>query len=194
VLSHFLIAIALSMDAFAVSVSASLCMTAIPLAIALRAAFAFGFFQFGMPLLGWFLGSSFRTYIEHFDHWIAFGLLGFVGVKMIIEGIRSRDPAACPDPDEDKSHGIMRLDTLAVLAIATSIDAMAIGLSYNILGTPMFWPAVLIGVTTFTISMAGLEFGKTMKHVLEEWAEILGGSVLVIIGLKILIEHLLKGV
>lgn len=193
-LSHFLVAIALSMDAFAVCVSASLCMAAIPLAIALRAAFAFGFFQFGMPMLGWFLGSSFRTYIEHFDHWIAFGLLGFVGIKMIIEGIKDRDPAACPDPEEDKSHGIMQVNTLLVLAVATSIDAMAIGLSYNILNTPMFWPAVLIGITTFIISMAGLEFGKKMKHIMEEWAEILGGSVLLIIGLKILIEHLIKGV
>lgn len=193
-LSHFLISLALSMDAFAVSVSASLCLTTIPLAIAIRAALAFGFFQFGMPLLGWFLGSSFRTAIEHFDHWIAFSLLSFVGLKMVIEGIKSRDPAACPDPDEDKSHGIMHLNTLVVLAIATSIDAMAIGLSYNILGTPIFWPAVLIGITTFSVSMAGLEFGKKMKHVLEEWAEILGGSVLVLIGLKILIEHLMKGI
>lgn len=193
-ITNFLIGLALAMDAFAVSVSASICTTFIPLAIALRAAAFFGLFQFGMPVLGWLLGGTFRQYIQGFDHWIALALLAFVGGKMIYEGIRSRNPANCPDPDEEKSHGIMKLDTLFILSVATSIDAFAVGLSYNMIGTPIAGPAVTIGVVTFTTSFLGIQFGKKLKSVLEEWAEIVGGSVLVLIGLKIAVEHLLKQV
>ncbi len=191
-LTNVLIGLALAMDAFAVSVSASICAAFIPLAIALRAASFFGLFQFGMPVLGWLLGGTFRRYIQGFDHWIALALLAFVGGKMIYEGIRARDPANCPDPDEAKSHGIMKLDTLFILSVATSIDALAVGLSYNMIGTPIAGPAVTIGAVTFATSFLGIQFGKKLKSVLEEWAEIVGGSVLVLIGLKIAIEHLIR--
>ena len=188
--TNILIGLALSMDAFAVSVSASICSASIPLAIGLRAALFFGFFQFAMPIAGWLLGGAFRQLIRGFDHWIAFILLVFVGGKMIRDGIRARNPASCPDPDEEKSHGIMKLDTLLVLAIATSIDALAIGLSYSVIRSPIAQPAIIIGVTTFLTSFLGIQFGRKLKAVLEEWAEIAGGSVLVLIGLKIAVEHI----
>jgi len=190
--TSILIGLALSMDAFAVSVSASICTAFIPLAIALRTALFFGFFQFAMPVLGWLLGGTFKQYIQGFDHWIALVLLAFVGGKMIYEGIRSRNPANCPDPDEGKSHGIMKLDMLFILSVATSIDALAVGLSYNMIGTPIVVPAVTIGLVTFATSFLGIQFGRKLKSVLEEWAEIVGGSVLVLIGLKIAAEHLVK--
>ena len=190
--TNLLIGLALSMDAFAVSVSASICTAVIPGRIALRAALFFGFFQFAMPVLGWLLGGAFRQLIQAYDHWIAFALLAFVGGKMIWEGLRVRDPAYCPDPDDEKSHGIMKLDTLFVLAVATSIDALAVGLSYSMLGSPIMTAAVTIGVTTFVTSALGIQFGRKLKSILEEWAEIVGGSVLVLIGLKIAAEHLIK--
>jgi len=191
-LTNLLIGLALSMDAFAVSVSASICTAVIPGRIALRAALFFGFFQFAMPVLGWLLGGAFRQLIQAYDHWIAFALLAFVGGKMIWEGLRVRNPAYCPDPDDEKSHGIMKLDTLFVLAVATSIDALAVGLSYSMLGSPIMTAAVTIGVITFVTCAMGIQFGRRLKSILEEWAEILGGSVLVLIGLKIAVEHLIK--
>lgn len=208
-LTYFLVGLALSADAFAVSVSAAACTDALPALIGLRAAFMFGLFQFLMPIAGWLLGSAFSSLIQGFDHWIAFALLAFVGGKMLYEGIKSRtkvaaeasagtsahaDTAACPDPDDaPKAHGIMKWNTLLVLAFATSIDAMAVGLSYSILGEPILSPSIIIGVTTFIVCVLGIEFGKRLKKVLEDWAEIAGGSVLILIGLRILIEHLALG-
>lgn len=191
-LTYFLVGLALAADAFAVSVSASICTASIPLAIAMRAAAAFGLFQFGMPVAGWYLGSGFKTALQNLDHWIAFALLAFVGGKMIFEGIRSRNPAYCPDPDEANGRGIMRLGTLLVLAVATSIDALAVGLSYSMLGSPILAPSTVIGVTTLVTSFLGVQFGRKLKGFLEEWTEILGGSVLVLIGAKILLEHILR--
>lgn len=197
-LTYILVGFALAADAFAVSVSAAACTDALPLLIGLRAAFTFGLFQFLMPVAGWLLGSAFSRLIEDFDHWIAFALLAFVGGKMLYEAIRtmhtSRGSAECPDPDDTpRVHGIMKWNTLLILALATSIDAMAVGLSYNILGNPILVPAVIIGITTFAVCLVGLEFGRRLKEVLEEWAEIVGGSVLTLIGLKIVAEHLLHG-
>ena len=191
-ITTILIGLALSMDAFAVSVSASICSVSIPLAIGLRAALFFGFFQFAMPVVGWFLGGTFKSLIQGYDHWIAFLLLAFVGGKMIRDGARARNPASCPDPEEEKSHGIMKLNTLLLLSVATSIDALAIGLSYSIIGSPIAKPAIVIGITTFATSFLGIQFGRKLKTVLEEWAEIVGGSVLVLIGLKIAVEHIAK--
>ncbi|MEJ5184610.1 MAG: manganese efflux pump MntP family protein [Rectinemataceae bacterium] len=193
ILTSILIGLALAADAFAVSVSAAACSSSIPLLIGVRAAFIFGLFQFLMPVGGWLLGSAFASLIEGFDHWIAFGLLAFVGGKMLYEAVQARKRAACGDPEEEKIHGIMQWDTLLVLALATSIDALAVGLSYSILGTPILLPATIIGITTFATCLAGIEFGRRLKDLLSEWAEIIGGSVLLLIGLKILIEHLRAG-
>lgn len=192
--TSFLIGLALSMDAFAVSVSASICTDEIPAKVCLRASLAFGIFQFAMPVGGWLLGIAFKDLIQGYDHWIAFGLLAFVGGKMIHEGIKARDPSSCPDPDDEKVHGIMKADSLLVLAFATSIDALAVGLSFSILNTAIMAPATIIGITTFVICYLGIMFGRKLKHLLGEWAEIVGGAVLVAIGLKILIEHLVKSI
>jgi putative Mn2+ efflux pump MntP len=193
-LTYILVGFALAADAFAVSVSAAACTNVLPVLIGLRAAFMFGLFQFFMPIVGWLLGSAFSTYIQGFDHWIAFALLAFVGGKMLHEAIQARKKADCHDPEErPKENGIMRLDTLLVLSLATSIDAMAIGLSYSLLGEAILIPSIVIGTTTFVVCLLGIEFGKHLKEIFEEWAEIAGGSILILIGLKILIEHLYSG-
>jgi putative Mn2+ efflux pump MntP len=193
-LTYILVGFALAADAFAVSASAAACTDALPLLIGLRAAFMFGLFQFFMPIVGWLLGSAFSKFIQGFDHWIAFALLAVVGGKMLYEAIRARKKTDCPDPNESpKVNGIMKWDTLLVLAFATSIDALAVGLSYSILGESIFIPSLIIGVTTFGVCLLGIEFGKRLKNVLKEWTEIAGGSILILIGLKILIEHLARG-
>ncbi|HNP93847.1 MAG TPA: manganese efflux pump MntP family protein [Rectinema sp.] len=209
-LTYVLVGFALAADAFAVSVSAAACATALPLLIGIRAAFMFGFFQFLMPLVGWSLGSAFSALIQNYDHWIAFGLLIIVGSKMLYEAIHMRRESACDDPEKvvaaksktiaatnkgtnSASKGIMKLNTLLVLAFATSIDAMAVGLSYNLLGMPIMLPSFIIGTITFIVCIIGIEFGKRLRKLIQEWAEIGGGSILIIIGFRILIDHIIKG-
>jgi len=184
-LTSLLMALGLSMDAFAVSVSNGICIPEMKVRYALRAALAFGLFQFFMPIVGWALGGAFREHIEHIDHWIAFGLLAFVGGKMIFEALRIE----APDCALDKSKGILHLGTLLVLAVATSIDALAVGLSLSVLGRPILGPALLIGVVTFLVSFMGCEFGRRIGARFERWAELAGGVVLIGIGVKILLEH-----
>ena len=186
-LTYLLVAFALAMDAFAVSVSSGICIKDIRPAIALRAAFAFGLFQALMPVAGWLLGSAFRGVIQGWDHWLAFGLLAFIGVKMLREAWSKKDPSYCPDPDE--ANGIMDLRTLAILAVATSLDALAVGLSYSVLGDPILGPAALIGVVTFILCMIGIEFGKKLGAAFEFKAEISGGVVLILIGARIAFQH-----
>ena len=182
-LTHLLVAFALAMDAFAVSVSSGICIKDIRPAIALRAALFFGLFQFLMPVAGWLLGGAFKGLIQGWDHWLALGLLAFIGGKMILEAWKKRDPSYCADPDE--AAGIMSLKTLTVLAIATSLDALAVGLSYSVLGDPILGPAALIGVVTFILCVLGIEFGKKLGAAFESKAEMAGGAVLILIGLKI---------
>jgi len=185
-LTYLIVALGLSMDAFVVSVSNGICIPDLKVRHALRASLAFGFFQFFMPLIGWTLGGAFRGYIEGFDHWIAFALLALVGGKMMIESFRIKDPSL----EIEGSKGILSLKTLLVLAVATSLDALAVGLSYSVLHAPILGPSLLIGVVTFLVSMVGCEFGKRIGAKFERWAEFAGGIVLVGIGIKILIEHL----
>ncbi len=191
-LTYTLVAIALSMDAFAVSVSSGICIPHLKLRHALRASFAFGSFQFLMPVAGWLAGSAFRSHIQGFDHWIAFILLAFVGGKMIKESFDVEDPGSCDDKGEAK--GILDLKTLLMLAVATSIDALAVGVSYSVLDQPILLPSVIIGIVTFVLCLVGTEFGKKLGTTFERWAEMAGGSMLILIGLKILVEHVLKSV
>jgi putative Mn2+ efflux pump MntP len=191
-LQTLLIAVALSMDAFAVSIGTGVCSPGIRPAHAVRASLSFGLFQFAMPVVGWLLGGAFRSLIQDFDHWIAFGLLAFIGGKMLVESFGVKDPSSCSDEERARSD-IRNLGTLLVLSVATSIDALAVGLSYSVLGTPILAPAATIGVVTFALCAVGVEFGKRIGARFERWAQLAGGLVLIGIGAKILIEHFSSG-
>lgn len=194
-----LIALGLSMDAFAVSVSSGMCLKGLKPWQALRAAAFFGAFQALMPLLGWLAGAFFKGYIQSFDHWIAFALLCFIGGKMSYEALkeilaeRRRGPGAACEAVKADSGGITRLWPLTVLSIATSIDALAVGLSLSMLGQAILVPALVIGAITFALCLFGVFFGKRIGSALGEWAEVLGGLVLIGIGIKIIVEHIAKG-
>lgn len=192
-----LIALGLSMDAFSVSVVSGICHTGLRKRQALRAAAFFGFFQGAMPLLGWLIGSLFSGRIENLDHWVAFGLLAVIGGKMAFEAgkelaNRRRGGDGCRE-DGKEAGGITRLGSLLVLSFATSIDALAVGVSLNLLGLNVFLSALFIAVVTFSLSLVGVLGGRRLGRVLGEWAEMAGGLVLVAIGAKILIEHLSGG-
>ncbi len=181
-ISIVIIAIGLSMDAFAVAVSCSLSLGQVTIGQAFRIALSFGGFQALMPVLGWLAGSQMQKYISAFDHWIAFGLLLVIGAKMIRE--------ATAEPCAKKTVDIRKWPVLLALAVATSIDALVVGLSFAFLNTPIVTPAIIIGSTTFLISLAGVELGKKMGCRMGKKMEILGGLVLIAIGLRILISHL----
>lgn len=185
-LTWLLVALGLSADAFAVSVSNGMCIPKLRLRYGLRAAFFFGLFQFGMPLLGWFLGGAVNELIAKFDHWIAFGILAFIGGKMIKDSFQIEEVAECLDEEDAAKKTIINLGTLFALSLATSLDAFAVGLSYRIVGTAILAPALLIGIVTFVLSFIGIEFGKRIGTRLEGWAERIGGLVLIGIGLKML--------
>ncbi len=183
-----LLAVALSMDAFAVAL-ASGCALRTPLPRHyFRLSAAFGFFQFAMPVVGWYLGTTMRSYMEAWDHWIAFGLLGWIGGKMILSGISAlRARAACPCPTVDPTAG----RNLLVLSVATSIDALAVGLSFAILGTTVWGPSLVIGVVCAVITAAGVYLGKALANLcaVNGWAELLGGLTLLAIACNTLREH-----
>ncbi len=178
-----LLAVGLSMDAFAVSVCKGLAMKkASPQAMATCGAW-FGGFQALMPLIGFFLGAMFAQAIEAFDHWIAFGLLALIGVNMLREALGKAEEAPA---DADLS-----VKTMLVMAIATSIDALAVGISLAMAGDVNIYLAiVLIGATTFVLSALGVKIGNVFGDKYEEKAELAGGIILILLGLKILLEHL----
>ena len=182
-LQIFLIAVGLAMDAFAVSMASGVSLKKSYVLWACIIALFFGGFQALMPVIGWFGGSLFQSYIESFDHWIAFGLLLIIGCRMIFEAFISHP--------EKKLIRPTNLLVLLGLAIATSIDALAVGLSFSILNAPILLPALIIGVVTFIISFCGVMLGKSIGVKWGERAHLLGGIVLIVIGIKILLEHLL---
>jgi manganese efflux pump family protein len=188
-LTYILAGLALSMDAFAVSVSSGMCVAALTFPYALRTAFTFGLFQFVMPLAGFLVGSTFASAISSWDHWIAFGLLAAVGGKMVWEAVNAKDISSCSEEERNKLN-VLDLRVLLVLAVATSIDALAVGISYSVIGAPILLASTIIGLITFALCLVGCEFGKRIGSRLERWAEIAGGVALVGIGLKILLEHL----
>ena len=181
----FLIAVGLSMDAFAVSVCKGLCMRKMKYGQALVIALFFGGFQAGMPLIGWFLGKHFEKYITSIDHWIAFVLLGIIGFNMIREAVSK-------DEEEECCNGVERLKVkeLFILAIATSIDALAVGITFAFLQVSIVPAVSFIGVTTFILSFAGVGIGKVFGAKYKNKAELVGGIILIAIGAKILLEHL----
>lgn len=179
------------MDAFAVSVSSGMCTKELAPRHAVRGAFFFGLFQAAMPILGWVLGQLFRSWISGVDHWVAFALLTAIGCKMLYESVAaSRE--ACDDEDAASGSGDVRsLKNLLVLSVATSVDALAVGLSFSLLGTAIWMPAATIGAVTFLVCLVGFEFGRRLGHLFERRAELAGGIILIAIGCKILLEHLL---
>jgi manganese efflux pump family protein len=181
--------LALSMDAFAVSVSSGMCVAGLTFPYALRTAFAFGLFQFVMPLAGFLVGSAFAAAISSWDHWIAFGLLAAVGGKMVWEAATSRDVDSCSEEERGKLN-VLDLRVLLALAVATSIDALAVGISYSVIAAPILVASTIIGLVTFALCLLGCEFGKRIGTRLERWAEVAGGVALVGIGIQILVEHL----
>ena len=193
-----LIAVSLSMDAFAVSVSSAACSKNLSRAHMLRAAFAFGLFQFLMPLAGWFLGAAFAGLIGAFDHWIAFALLALVGGKMLIESVeefrKSPEEASCPSGEEAQKRDLSSKRVVLILAVATSIDALAVGMSFSVIGRPAFQPSIVIGSVTFILCSFGFFFGKRIGCLLGRWAQLAGGIVLVGIGARILIAHIAASV
>lgn len=178
-LSLFFIAVGLSMDAFAVSVCKGLSMRKIQWNYALLTGAYFGGFQALMPLLGYFLGSQFKDAITSIDHWIAFVLLGIIGVNMIRE---SRDEE-CPSPSFD-------VKTMTLLAVATSIDALAVGITFAFLQVNIVPAVLFIGCTTFVLSIAGVAVGNVFGIKYKSRAEVAGGIILILMGCKILLEHL----
>lgn len=181
-----LIAVSLAMDAFAVSVSCGISVGGFGPRQAVRMGLWFGFFQFAMPMLGWLLGSGVSASIEAVDHWVAFALLAFIGGRMAWEAMRSPRGAA-------EAPGELTPRRLAVLALATSIDALAVGVTLAFVDVDILAAALVIGAVAFALSAAGGLLGRRLGRVFQRRAEILGGLVLVGIGAKILLEHLSTG-
>ncbi|RLD46198.1 MAG: manganese efflux pump [Bacteroidetes bacterium] len=182
VLSIVIIAIALSMDSFAVAISNGLTIRNLNKKKTLLIAFSLAVFQALMPFIGWFAGIKIEKYIEEFDHWIAFGLLLFIGAKMIFEAFAN---------DEESKGRELRFITLIGQSIATSIDALAVGVSFAILKMEILMPIFIIGVVTFIFSILGLQLGKFFGRKFGKYVEIFGGIVLIGIGVKILVEHIM---
>lgn len=176
----FLIGLSLSMDAFAVSICKGLSVGEIKPKHMILAGAWFGGFQALMPLIGYFLGSTFEQYVTNYDHWVAFALLAVIGGSMIKE---SRDK----DSDQNASFAFM---TMLVLAVATSIDALAVGITFAFLKVNIIVAVSIIGVTTFVCSAAGIKIGSVFGIKYKSKAELFGGIVLIALGTKILIEHL----
>lgn len=178
----FLLAVGVSMDAFAVSIGKGLSARRVSWREALTVGLWFGGFQALMPVIGYYLGISFADLVTKIDHWIAFGLLLLIGGNMIRDALKGEG-----DKPVDSSFAFR---TMLVLAIATSIDALAVGISFAFLGTDLWRSILIIGLTTFAFSVVGLLIGKKVGSHFHAGAEILGGVILIAIGLKILVEHL----
>ncbi|MDO5118718.1 MAG: manganese efflux pump MntP family protein [Coriobacteriales bacterium] len=179
----FMLAVGLSMDAFSVSICKGLGMKKVNWGIALALAVAFGGFQAGMPVIGWALGSQFLWLIEPVDHWIAFILLVFIGGNMIREALS----------DEEEDTGTVDhidLGELLMLAVATSIDALTVGIAFASLSVNIWLSVALIGVTTFAFSIAGVLIGNQFGMRYQKPSQIAGGIILILIGTKVLLEHL----
>jgi putative Mn2+ efflux pump MntP len=181
-ITFFLIGVGLCFDTFAVSVSFGLVKKEIRFMQASRIAIILAFFQALFPVAGWFIGMSVKNFLSSFDHWIAFGLLFMIGVRMIYEGLRGEE--------ERKEFNPMKMGVLLGIAVATSIDALVVGLSFGFLDTNIMVPALIIGMVTFLASMLGMLFGKKIPGKTSQRSVIIGGILLILIGVKILIEHL----
>jgi putative Mn2+ efflux pump MntP len=181
--SILLVAVGLSMDAFAVSVVTGSVYRELHVKHALRMALFFGGFQAAMPVIGFLAGLGLKDYISHVDHWVAFGLLLFVGGKMVYEAFQIESAEKNRDPSN--------LLILLALAVATSIDALAVGITLSLLTSAIALAVTLIGLITFGLSFAGVYIGKRFGHFFESRIEVVGGLILIGIGVKILIQHVM---
>lgn len=183
----FLLAVGLSMDAFAVSVCKGLAMKKATLKAEATCGLWFGGFQMLMPVTGFFLGSLFAEAIEAFDHWVAFGLLVIIGINMLKEALEKEDESGDgPEKDADLS-----VKTMFLMAVATSIDALAVGISLAMVGSVNIWlAAAFIGICTCLLSALGVKIGNVFGSRYEKKAELAGGVILILLGVKILLEHL----
>jgi putative Mn2+ efflux pump MntP len=178
------IAFGLAMDAFAVAIAVGSRLERLSFRPLFRLSFHFGLFQFMMPIIGWFIGSQVSRWIHNYDHWVAFGLLLYIGVKMIYESLKHRESGdTLADPTRKWS--------LMVLSIATSIDALAVGLSVALLNIQILFPSVIIGIVAAIMTTIGMVFGKQLGSRFGKRMEQLGGLILIAIGLKILLDHML---
>ena len=184
-ITFFLTGVGLAMDAFAVSICKGLGMRKVNGKQALVIGLFFGGFQALMPMIGWLLGRQFEQYIVSIDHWIAFVLLAFIGGKMIAEARKPEEEETPTEMDQP-----LDLKELLVMAVATSIDALAVGISFAFLNYPLVEAVTVIGVTTFFISVAGVYIGNYFGNKYQKKAEMAGGVILILIGTKILLEHL----
>jgi putative Mn2+ efflux pump MntP len=182
-LSVFLIALGLAADCFAVSLSGSVAMASLSFRQVLRTALAFGLFQGLMPVLGWLAGRSVVEYVEAYDHWVAFTLLTVIGVKMIWESFRSGDKPG----STDITRGLM----LLTLSLATSIDALAVGLTFAFIKINIVLAALTIGIIAFVATVIGMLLGRKVGGLVGKRVEVIGGLILIAIGIKIVIEHTL---
>ena len=182
----FVLAVGLSMDAFAVSVCKGLSMKKITLKNSVIVGLYFGGFQAGMPLIGYFLGLQFKDYIMSVDHWIAFILLGYLGLKMIQEALSKDDDIEVIQSEKE----MLSFKNMSVLAIATSIDALAVGITLAFLQVNIIPAVTFIGIVTFLLSMVGVKIGNVFGIKYKSKAELAGGIILISMGIKILLEHI----
>ena len=182
IITIFLIALGLAMDSFAVSTVKGLIVKQSRLLNAFKLAIFLAIFQSFMTLIGWTTGSNIRQYISDIDHWIAFGLLSLIGCKMIYESTKEKLNI--------KEKNILNIKILLTLSIATSIDAVAVGITFGFFKLPIINPLIIIGIVTFLLSNLGFFLGNRFGYILKNWSETIGGLILIIIGVKILLEHL----
>lgn len=185
VIELLLMGVGLAMDAFAVAICKGLAMRKVNKKQAVVIGLFFGGFQALMPFIGWLLGSQFESYITSIDHWIAFILLGFIGGKMIVEALKPEETVEIKEMDAP-----LDLKEMFLLAVATSIDALAVGITFAFLDYPIVEAISIIGITTFCISVGGVYVGNFFGNKYKNKAEFAGGLILVIIGLRILFSHL----
>lgn len=177
----FFIALSMAMDAFAVSLGVAAARQCEGPRPTFRLSFHFGLFQFLLPVIGWFAGMTVEHYIQSFDHWLAFGLLAFVGGRMILAGFRTEEESRKNDPSRGWN--------MILLSVTVSIDALAIGLSLALINVDIWYPAVVIGIVTGLMSLIGLRLGSKLGEKFGKRMEIIGGLVLILIGVRIVISH-----
>ncbi len=178
-----LLAVGLAMDAFAVSITNGISIKNVQIKHALIIALFFGVFQGVMPVIGWLLGREFNDFISDFDYWIVFVILLFIGLKMIYDSVKAKK-------GKSSAEVSLKISVLLMLAVATSIDALAVGIGFSLIEMGIFLPSIIIGVVTFILSFIGVYIGKKLGRLFGRKMEILGGLILIIIAFNVLLENI----